>query len=196
MFSGIVKELGTVQNMTTGTKPRISVQTPLAKDLGLGDSIAVNGVCLTVTDTKDAVFSADVMPETLRKTDLGGLSEGSPVNLEPSLKVGDEIGGHMVSGHVDTVGRIVKVKREKNAVLMWIGVDGDFMKFIAPKGSVAVDGVSLTVVDADDMTFSVSLIPHTMKITTLGSKEIGSLVNIEVDMMARYVQRLLEMGGK
>lgn len=196
MFTGIIEEQGTVKDIRLGASPLLVIDGgPLTAGLKEGDSVAVNGVCLTALDIQGGVFRADVMPETLRKTDLGSLKRGDEVNLELALRVGDRLGGHMVSGHVDTVGKIVKEKREKNARVVSIGLPDEFLEYIAPKGSVAVDGISLTVVDVTPAAFSVSLIPHTLDVTTLGKKRPGSPVNIEVDMTARYVKRLLEFRG-
>ena len=190
MFSGIVEYLAKVKEVDTGESPRIVISAQgFLEDVSIGDSIAVNGVCLTVTEKKEDEFAADVMPETLRKTDLGELKTGSRANLEKSLRVGDRLGGHFVLGHVDGVGVVSAVIPEKNAVVISIDVSGGLMDFIASKGSVAVDGVSLTVVDITPTGFTVSLIPHTLEVTTLGEKKKGSPVNIEVDTLARYIRR-------
>lgn len=191
MFSGIIEYLGKVKEVDTGASPKLVVEAPgFLEDVKIGDSIAVNGVCLTVTELdKDGVFAADVMPETLRKTDLGELGGGSPVNLEKALRVGDRLGGHFVSGHVDTAGKITGMKEEKNAIVLEFAMDEKLMEFVASKGSIAIDGISLTVIDVENNRFTVSLIPHTLKMTTLGSKNIGSTVNIEVDMLARYIRK-------
>jgi riboflavin synthase len=191
MFSGIVEYLGKTNSVDTGDAPKLIIDAPgFLEDVVVGDSIAVNGVCLTVTGLSAAdSFEADVMPETLRKTDLGELKPGSPVNLEKSLMIGDRLGGHFVSGHVDTAGSILEVENEKNAVVMKFEMDGTLMEFVARKGSIAIDGISLTVIDVGADWFNVSLIPHTMKMTTLGSKRVGSTVNIEVDMLARYIRK-------
>lgn len=190
MFSGIIDRLGKVTALDTGERPALSVAAPgWLEDVSIGDSIAVNGVCLTVISMGNGEFAADVMPETLRATNLGDLKPGSPANLEKALRVGDRLGGHFVSGHVDCSGTIKTLKEEKNAVVFSIEMDKGLMEFVAPKGSVAVDGISLTVVDVTPNGFTVSLIPHTMSVTTLGSKGPGSTVNIEVDMLARYIRR-------
>jgi riboflavin synthase len=191
MFSGIVEYLGKVNQVDTGDAPKLVVDAPgFLDDVAIGASIAVNGVCLTVTGLSGRrTFEADVMPETLRKTDLGELASGSPVNLEKSLMIGDRLGGHFVSGHVDTAGSITAMADEKNAVVMTFKMAPALMEFVAPKGSIAIDGISLTVIDVGPDWFTVSLIPHTMKMTTLGSKKVGSTVNIEVDMLARYIRK-------
>lgn len=190
MFSGIIEKLGEVKKVDTGEAPKLEIATPgWLDDVKMGDSIAVNGVCLTVTELEEDSFAADVMPETLRRTDLGDLRGGDPVNLEKALRVGDRLGGHFVSGHVDCAGRITSSRAEKNAIILGFEIDPVLMEFIAPKGSVAIDGISLTVVDVREAGFTVSLIPHTLDVTTLGTKTIGSRVNIEVDMLARYIRR-------
>lgn len=191
MFSGIIEYLGKVNEVDTGESPKLVIDAPgFLEDVGIGDSIAVNGVCLTVIEIAgDRAFTADVMPETLKKTDLGELSKGSPVNLEKALRVGDRLGGHFVSGHVDTAGRITGQTGDKNAIVMELSMDEGLMEFVAPKGSIAIDGISLTVIDVEPGRFTVSLIPHTLEMTTLGSKGNGSTVNIEVDMLARYIRK-------
>ena len=158
-----------------------------------GDSIAVNGVCLTVTPGKGH-FTADAMPETLRRTSLGALAPGSKVNLERAMACGGRFGGHIVSGHVDACGRVSRLVREGIAVLMQVNVPRGVLKYVAEKGSVTLDGVSLTVASVDDTSFTVSLIPHTMASTTMGMMRTGSPVNVEVDMLARYVERMLGFG--
>lgn len=191
MFSGIVEYLGKASEVDTGESPKLVIDAPgFLEDVAIGDSIAVNGVCLTVTGLSGAkTFEADVMPETLRKTDLGELGPGSPVNLEKSLMIGDRLGGHFVSGHVDTAGSIAGMEDEKNAVVVKFKMDSALMEFVASKGSIAIDGISLTIIDVGSDWFTVSLIPHTLKMTTLGSKQVGSTVNIEVDMLARYIRK-------
>ncbi len=190
MFSGIIEKLGRVVEIDVGASPRLVIRAEdWLNDVKIGDSIAVNGVCLTVTGDAPDTFTADVMPETLRKTDLGDLQPGDPVNLEMALRVGDRLGGHFVSGHVDCAGRIVSSVSEQNAVILGFAMEPALLEFIAPKGSVAIDGISLTVVDVNETGFTVSLIPHTLAVTTLGAKSEGSPVNIEVDMLARYIRR-------
>jgi riboflavin synthase len=190
LFSGIIEKLGILKELNTGDSPKLVVTAEdWLDDIKIGDSIAVNGVCLTVTMLDADEFSADVMPETLRKTDLGELKAGDTVNLEKALRVGDRLGGHFVSGHVDRPGTIISEIAEKNAIILRFQTNPDIMEFIAPKGSVAIDGISLTVVDISKDEFSVSLIPHTLAMTTLGRKKAGSTVNIEVDMLARYIRR-------
>jgi riboflavin synthase len=160
------------------------------EDMKVGDSICTNGICLTVTDYSTTYFIVDVMPETLRKTSLGELKTGSPVNLERALRLSDRLGGHMVSGHIDGTGRISKIWEEDNALWISITADHSILKYIIERGSVALDGVSLTVTSADTRSFSVSIIPHTQNETILTGKSVGDPVNIECDMIAKYVEKL------
>lgn len=193
MFTGIVEELGTVKTLSVrgdSGKLRIHAKKVLA-DVRLGDSIAVNGVCLTVTSFSAQEFVADVMPETLRKTDLLRLQGGDSVNLERALALGGRLGGHLVSGHIDGVGVIVEKRTEGNAVIVRISATPEVLRFVIPKGSVAIDGISLTVADVTTESFSVSIIPHTASLTTLGQKKEGDPVNLENDMIGKYVDRLL-----
>ncbi len=162
------------------------------EDVRIGDSIAVNGVCLTATTFGDGVFTADVMAETLAKTNLKELRPGGKVNLERALKLGDRMGGHMVSGHVDGVGTIMGVERHDIATLVTVKAPDQVMKYIIKKGSIAIDGTSLTVVDFERDRFQVSLIPHTAHATVLGSKKIGDTVNLESDLLGKYIERLLQ----
>lgn len=162
------------------------------EDVLIGDSIAVNGVCLTATTFGDGVFTADVMAETLAKTNLKDLRPGGKVNLERALKLGDRMGGHMVSGHVDGVGTIMGVERHDIATLVTVKAPDQVMKYIIKKGSIAIDGTSLTVVDFERDRFQVSLIPHTAHATVLGSKKIGDTVNLESDLLGKYIERLLQ----
>ena len=188
MFTGIVQSIGTVSSIgeTQGAK-RLRVSAALSKNLMKGASVAVNGVCLTVESIIETEIVVSLMPQTCRSTTLGNLQEGSTVNIEPSLQVGDEIGGHFVFGHVDGVGRISNLKPDGEAALLSVVVSEKLLKFFAPKGSVALDGVSLTIVDVSDATITVSLVEHTLKNTTFGSKQEGDSINVEVDMLARYV---------
>lgn len=191
MFSGIITAHGEITAIDEG---RISLRSqglgPAA--LQLGGSVAVNGVCLTVAAADGDGFSADVMPETLRRTALGRLRPGDTVNLEPALRLGDVVGGHLVTGHVDAVGTITAQREDGNARWCTIEVPERLQQLLAEKGSVAVDGISLTVVDVDGTSFTVSLIPHTLQVTTAGAWRPGSTVNVEADLMARYVSRALE----
>ncbi len=193
MFTGLIEELGTVKAIQSGTKSiklTISAKKVL-DDVKLGDSIAVNGTCLTVVSYNENSFTADVMPETVKRTVLVKLTIGDRVNLERTLALGDRFGGHIVSGHIDGTGTILGMANDDNAIIIKIGVESSLSKYIIEKGSVAIDGISLTVVEVSDSWFSVSLIPHTAKMTTLGIKSIGDIVNIENDVIGKYVERLL-----
>lgn len=190
MFTGIVEEVGKVKSIGNGIL-RIQAAKVL-EDVRLGDSIAVNGICLTVTDFGTDSFQADVMPETIRRTSLGELKLGSPVNLERALTLRSRLGGHIVSGHIDGTGRIVSLKEDKNAILMKIEAEGSILRYIVEKGSVALDGISLTVAQVTSRDFTVSLIPHTRQVTNLSAKGEGSLINIENDVVGKYVEKLLQ----
>ena len=182
MFTGLVEQMGEVR--TAGT--RLSVATPLAADLQRGDSIAVNGVCLTAVDIGDDSFEADVMEETLERSALGGLRAGDRVNLELALRVGDRLGGHFVQGHVDATGSVESVDQREHSRVVRVTAPAEVLRYVVEKGSIAIDGVSLTVVDVDGQGFSVSLIPETLERTTLGTVSPGDPVNLEVDMLAKY----------
>ena len=191
MFTGIVEEVGKLKSLDGG---RIEIScAKVLDDVKIGDSIAVNGICLTVVDFGENFFAADVMPETFRKTSLDELNRGGIVNLERALKVGDRFGGHIVSGHIDGVGKILGIRAEGNALLVDVAAENFLLRHIAPKGSVALDGISLTVVDAGAEIFSVSMIPHTREVTNFKAKRVGSPVNIETDILAKYVDRLLNL---
>ena len=201
MFTGLVETSGVIRELEEGPESRrIVVEAALdERDRVLGASVCVSGVCLTVTASDAASFAADIAFETLELTTLGRLSVGSRVNLEPSLRVGDALGGHLVSGHVDGVAKLRSVELRGEARECWFGVPEALRRFIAVKGSVAVDGVSLTVNKVDETGFMVGLIPHTLEITTLGglverslAGEGGLPVNLEIDTIARYVERLLQ----
>src|SRR5919106_88245 len=194
MFSGIVAEVGTVQGYEGSREAAtLTVQaSPAFHDVAIGESIAVNGVCLTVVDHRESIFSLDVSPETLRVTNLGELRSGDGVNLERSLCLNDRIGGHLVSGHVDGVGRIIDKRPEANALQYDMQVPKGLMRYIVPKGSIAVDGISLTVVACRPDGFQVTIIPHTAAVTTIGRKGLGATVNLECDMMGKYIERALQ----
>jgi riboflavin synthase len=185
MFTGLISHLGRIQQSGS----RIAVETPLASELEQGDSIAVNGVCLTAVAIDGDHFEADVMEETLSLTSLGRLQQGDQVNLELALRVGDRLGGHFVQGHVDGTGTIESIEQHEHSRVVRVKVPDDLLRYIARMGSIAIDGVSLTVVDVDDTSFSVSLIPETLERTTLGSATEGDPVNLEVDIFARYAVR-------
>ncbi|WP_029287295.1 riboflavin synthase [Cellulomonas sp. HZM] len=198
MFTGIVEEIGVVEAIDLADQDaRLRVRGPLVvSDARVGDSIAVSGVCLTVTDLPgDGTFTADVMPETLRRTALGEAVVGSGVNLERALAVGGRYGGHVVQGHVDGVGTVARRAPGPRWDDVEIDVDPAVARYVAEKGSVAVAGVSLTVTHVGDTSFGVSLIPTTLAATTLGSLEVGARVNIEVDVLAKYTERLLATSG-
>ena len=170
---------------------RLSVSSPLGRELRRGDSVAVNGVCLTAAEAAPDGFSADVMAETLRRSSLGPLGEGDGVNLELPLRAGDRLGGHIVQGHVDGTGTVESVTGDGFAIMVRVKCSSDLLRYVVAKGSIAVDGVSLTVVEADGAGFTVSLIPETVKRTTLGRAAPGRLVNLEVDVVAKYVEKLV-----
>jgi riboflavin synthase len=188
VFTGLVETTGAVAEIERG---RLRVTTPLAAELSDGDSIAVNGVCLTAVAPDAEGFAADVMPETLRHTALGALAIGDGVNLELPLRAGDRLGGHVVQGHADGIGTIAAVMPEENAVVMRVSAPGELLRYVVAKGSIAVDGVSLTVAGVDGEGFSVSLIPETVARTTLGALAPGARVNLEVDVLAKYVEKLV-----
>jgi riboflavin synthase len=194
MFTGIVEELGEIIEIEPeGDSARLTVRGPLvAQDAVPGASIAINGVCLTVTDVKDDAFTADVVEETLRRSGLGALRPGSRVNLERPVRPVDRLGGHLVQGHVDGVGAIVSREPGERWEVVTISLPAELSRYVVEKGSIAVDGTSLTVVDAGLGRFTVALIPTTIARTVLGSKRPGDPVNIEVDVMAKYVERLLD----
>ena len=197
MFTGIIEETGTVRSVTSrsaGTALCIHAEKVL-EGTAVGDSIAVNGVCLTVTSLSDGAFTADVMPETVRLTSLARLCPGAKVNLERAMRPTGRLGGHIVSGHVDGCGRVDAIVPDGIAKRVTISLEAPLLKYIARKGSVTLDGVSLTVVAADDRSFAVSLIPQTHSATTLGELRTGSIVNVEVDLLARYTERLLTAGA-
>lgn len=193
MFTGLVAELGTVERLTDGeTVCQLSIRArKILPSVKIGDSIAVNGVCLTVVRLRGNGFTADVMPETMRRTTLHLLTPGDRVNLERSLRPADGLDGHIVQGHVEGTGRITSVTPEGNARLYRIETSGELLRYIVEKGSVAIDGISLTVMTVDSGGFGVSLIPHTAKETTLGYKGAGAVVNLETDILARYVEKML-----
>ena len=194
MFTGIVQDVGkVVTREARGGDARmvIAFDHLRSSDFRIGDSICVQGCCLTATELPDGAFAADVSRETLSLTTLGDLAVGSPVNLEPSLKAGDALGGHLVSGHIDGVAKVVSISGDARSTRIKIAVPADLARYIARKGSVAIDGVSLTVNEVEDATFGVNIIPHTQTVTTLGQLTVGTRVNLEVDQVARYVERLL-----
>jgi riboflavin synthase len=193
MFTGIITDLGRVRSVSRNGDTRLEITTEFdTTDIPLGASISCSGVCLTVVDKGPHWFAVSVSAETLSRTTISSWREGTPVNLERALKIGDELGGHIVSGHVDCVATIVSIVPEGSSRRFLIEVTDGFDRFVAEKGSVAVDGVSLTVNEVEGSRFGVNLIPHTLSVTTLGRVVSGDRVNLEVDMLARYVARLLE----
>ena len=198
MFTGLVAELGTVQRLARqGNSYHLTVGAKkVLENLKIGDSVAVNGACLTVVRMDDSGFTADVMPETVRLTNIGSLQPGSKVNLERTLRLCDGLDGHIVSGHVEGLGTIYEQRPEGIAVVVTIATPPELLKYIIKKGSIAIDGISLTVTEVTDTSFSVSLIPHTAKETTLGLKKVGDSVNLETDILGKYVERMLTWNQK
>lgn len=197
MFTGIVEEIGTIKQIKKGAVSASMVieGSVVTTDSKVGDSIAVNGVCLTATKITGSIFEVDVMAETLRRSSLGELSIGSKVNLERAMAMGGRFGGHIVSGHIDGVGTIKDFKNEGNATWVRIAAPKEILKYIVMKGSIAIDGISLTVADLTETDFSVSVIPHTKDETTLLGKKIGATVNLENDIIGKYVERLMKPEG-
>jgi riboflavin synthase len=193
MFTGIIEEMGSVKALRheAGAARLVVSASTVLGDTALGDSICVNGVCLTVVDMDKSGFTADVAVETLKVTNLGELKAGAKVNLERALRLSARIGGHLVSGHVDAVGRIRERREEGNGWRIYIDAPDAVSRYVIKKGSIAVDGISLTVADVDKKGFSIAMIPHTAKLTTLGFKSAGDSVNLEADIIGKYVERLL-----
>jgi riboflavin synthase len=197
MFTGLVESMGTVRAIAPegeGTRLWIAEAT-LAQELPLGASVAVNGVCLTVVAREADAFAFQAGPETLRLTNLGELQPGMRVNLERALRVGDRLGGHIVQGHIDGLGTLGRRERQGDWEFVWFGCPPSLARYLVPKGSIAVDGVSLTLVEITPEGFSVALIPHTLDATTLGQKQPSATVNLEVDLFAKYVFRYLEQAN-
>jgi len=195
MFTGIIEETGEIISNQKGSKSAVlTIKGALIfSDLKLGDSVAVNGVCLTVSDLGNQHFKADVMNETLSRSNLGILQAGSNVNLERAMRADGRFGGHIVSGHIDGTGRITNIRKDDNAVWITVTAPENILRYIIEKGSIAIDGISLTVAKISDKDFSVSVIPHTGKSTTLLSKNIGSTVNLENDIIGKYTEKLLKI---
>lgn len=198
MFTGLVEEIGTIENIIKGTKSaKITITArKVLEDVKLGDSISTNGVCLTVVNFTESSFTVDVMPETMRRSNFKNLKHGSRVNLERALRLGDRLGGHIVSGHIDGTGLIKLVEEEDNATWVTIEASEDILKYVIEKGSIAIDGTSLTVAYVDNTSFKVSIIPMTKDETTLLSKKVGEEVNLECDMVGKYIERLAMFKGK
>jgi len=192
MFTGIIEEIGTVAGVIRGAKSsRVTITAKIIfSDLKLGDSVSTNGVCLTVNDMTNNTFTADVMHETLKSTSLAGLATGTRVNLERAMRADGRFGGHIVSGHIDGTGAIRTITKDDNAFIYTIGTEPDITRYIIKKGSIAIDGISLTVTHVDDENFGVSIIPHTLKETILADRKAGDIVNLEVDMLAKYIEKL------
>ena len=193
MFTGIVEELGTVVSLKRGSKSAVLTikGDQIFEDLKLGDSVAVNGVCLTATHMSGKTFQADVMNETFNRSSLGTLKKGDVVNLERAMAANGRFGGHMVAGHIDDVGELVSVKQDDNAVWFTIKAPKKIMKYCIEKGSIALDGISLTIAKLTEDTLSVSMIPHTIQNTNFGNKKMGDLINLENDMVGKYIDNLI-----
>lgn len=194
MFTGIIEEIGTVSSVKqSGSSSFIEIQAKkVLEDVHIGDSIAVNGVCLTVTHFGGGVFRADVMNETLSRSSLGKLTSGSPVNLERAMAANGRFGGHIVSGHIDGTGTVTDIKNDGIAVWYTVSAAPELLHYIVEKGSIAIDGISLTVAKVTETSFSVSIIPHTAAQTILGSRKVGDIVNLENDIIGKYVEKLMK----
>jgi riboflavin synthase len=194
VFTGIVRERGRVRGLERGDdRLRLVVEAPgAAAGVGIGDSVSIGGACLTAVAVQDGAIAFDAVPETLRRTTLFRLAEGAEVNVEPALRVGDQLGGHFVQGHVDGVGTVCSVEPEGEGRRLWIEAPPDVLRYCVEKGSVAVEGVSLTIAALAEGAFAVALVPHTLAATTLGTLTVGDLVNLEADVLAKYAERLLQ----
>lgn len=196
MFTGLVTDLGTVRALERSADgTRMTIATSLADELAPGDSIAVNGVCLTATGLAAGAFSADVIAETLQRSSLGELGDGARVNLELPVRAADRLGGHVVQGHVDGVGIVEEVRRDEAGTRVTLALDPALLRYVVEKGSIALDGVSLTVAAVDERTLTVALIPETLTRTTFGAADVGSRVNVEVDVLAKHVEKLMGAAG-
>ena len=193
MFTGIIEEIGNIVSIkVNGDSRKLFIKADkILEDVHRGDSIAVNGICLTVTEFSDSEFSVDVMHETMKRTSLNKLKTNSKVNLERAMAANGRFGGHIVAGHVDGTGKITEIRRDDNAVWYTIQASPQIMKYIVTKGSVTVDGISLTVAKVSETDFSISAIPHTVKITVLGERKEGDIVNLETDIIGKYVEKLI-----
>ncbi len=198
MFTGLVEEIGRIESVASSAKSaKITIKAKtVLEGVKLGDSICTNGVCLTVTEFDSEKFSVDVMAESMRRSNLKNLKKGDEVNLERALKLSDRLGGHIVSGHIDGTGRIESFEKEDNAVWITVSAAPELLKYIIEKGSIAIDGVSLTVAYVDSEVFKVSIIPHTKDVTTLLKKQPGQEVNLECDMIGKYIEKLMSFGTK
>ncbi len=193
MFTGIIEEIGRVRFLKkAGDSAQMSLEArAILEDIHIGDSISVSGACLTVVEAISNAFTVDISPETLSATTLGEIKPGDPVNLERAIKAGGRFGGHMVSGHVDGVGALLRKTEQGNAQVLTFSAPGEILEISVPKGSMAVDGVSLTINEIGEESFSVAVIPHTVRMTTLGARGIGCRVNLESDLIGKYIQRIL-----
>lgn len=193
MFTGIIEEVGKIEKIEKkGNSASITIKcNKVLEGTKIGDSIAVNGICLTVTNISKNSYETDVMPETMRRSSLDNIKKGDPVNLERALKLEKRLGGHIVSGHIDGTGKIERIEKEANAIWYQISAKSDLMKYIVEKGSVAIDGISLTVAEVENLNFKVSIIPHTQKETNLGFKNKNDIVNIECDIIGKYIEKLV-----
>jgi riboflavin synthase len=193
VFTGLIREVGHVAGVEGGDAGvRLEIEAPLiSAGATLGDSVAINGVCLTVVGVDGNRLAFDAVPETLSRSSLGRLAAGSAVNLEPALRAGDALGGHYVQGHVDGVGAVRTVEAEGDGRRLWFDAPAELLRYVVAKGSIAIEGTSLTIAALDDSGFAVALIPHTLEATTFGALEPGDPVNLEVDVLAKYVERLL-----
>lgn len=194
MFTGIVEETGTLRSLNRGSKSCVlTIQcATVLEDAKIGDSIAVNGICLTVTSLLNGAFTADVMNETLSRSALGNAKPGDPVNLERAMAVNGRFGGHIVSGHIDGTGTIREIREDDNAVWYTVSAPPEILRYVVEKGSIAIDGISLTVARVDGSSFQVSVIPHTRAVTALGQRTPGSQVNLENDIIGKYVEKLMQ----
>lgn len=193
LFTGLVEEMGTVQQVQrVGQGRRLSIAAPLvASDVAIGDSVAVNGVCLTVVQANARTLTVDVVPESVRRSTLASLHQGTLVNLERAMRADARLGGHIVAGHVDGIGEVIRMNRKDNALLVTVKAEPELQRYIVSKGSIAIDGISLTVMDASHSSFRVSIIPHTAAMTTLHIARVGTKVNLEVDQLGKYAENLL-----
>ena len=197
MFTGIIEEKGVIKSIRSGGRSSRMVisAAKILEDLKIGDSINTDGVCLTVTEFSSSSFTVDVMPETLLRSTFGKLKPGSTVNLERALRLSDRLGGHIVSGHIDGSGRLEKIRKDENAIWLSIIAEEPILRYIVEKGSVAIDGISLTVAKVDHRAFEVSVIPHTQAETTILTKKTGDAVNIECDIIGKYTEKLSKTNG-
>lgn len=193
MFTGIIEEIGVIRDVRKGASSSfITIQADkIFTDMHIGDSIAVNGVCLTVTDFDQKTFKADIMNETLKRSSLGLIEKGSCVNLERAMAANGRFGGHIVSGHIDGTGKILKITKDGIAIWYTINTDKNILRYIVKKGSIAIDGISLTVADITSSSFSVSIIPHTAEQTILSTKKVGDIVNLENDIIGKYIEKFI-----